>query len=166
MLFEEYSNRDLSFKSIIGQAPPDLVEYIETLKGINQSSKWHPEGDVYIHTKTVVDRLAKFNDINLTLAGLFHDTGKDRTTYINPKNNEPKAPNHEKYSAETVRVWSDWIRNMGADPGLVEQIVRWHMYIKNMDEIKLKHKEIMLNSPLYKDYLLKFGTADRGGTDI
>jgi len=165
-LFEEYTSRDLSFNSLMGQAPSDLVEYIETLKRVNQAKKWHPEIDVYTHTQMVVDRLAKFDDINLSLAGIFHDTGKLRTTSINPKTGEPRSPNHEKYSVEDVRVWSDWIREMGGDAGLVEQIVRWHMYIKYLDDVKPEHKQIMLNSDLYKNYLHKFSTADRGGLDM
>ena len=147
-------------------APDDLVEYIETLKGINQNSKWHPEGNVYVHTQIVVDRLAKFNDINLSLAGLFHDFGKIRTTSINSKTREPRSPNHEKYSAEDVIIWSEWIKSMGGNVGLIEQIVRWHMYIIYLDAVKPEHKEIMLNSDLYKNYLHKFSTADRGGIDI
>jgi hypothetical protein len=155
-----------TFKSILEQAPEDLVEYLETLKGIEQNRAWHPEGDVYTHTQVVVDRLAKFNDINLSLAGLFHDTGKDRTTRPNPKTGKPTSPKHEIYSAQTVRVWSKWISSMGANPNLVEDIVRWHMYIKYMDTVKSKHKEIMLNSKLYKNYLSKFTTCDKGGMEI
>ena len=157
---------ELSFKSLLKHAPSDLVKYIETLKGIDQSTEWHPEGNVFIHTQVVVDRLTKFKDINLSLAGLFHDTGKDRTTSINPKTGQPRSPGHSMYSAQVVWIWRDWITEMGGDVSLITQIVLHHMYIKTMEECKPKNAKMMMASELYKKYLIKFNSVDSGGTNI
>ncbi|MBA7583377.1 Multifunctional CCA protein [subsurface metagenome] len=54
-----------------------LFEILEKCKGVEQSPKWHPEGDVYIHSLQVF-RLAcrESDDVDLILAALLHDVGK------------------------------------------------------------------------------------------
>lgn len=154
---------ELSFDSLMSRAPKNLIDYIETLKRVEQRPDAHPEGDVYIHTKTVVDRLAKHNDINLSLAGIFHDTGKDRTTEINPKTGYPMQPNHEKYSAQAVKIFASWIKEMGGNANMVHDIVENHMKLKFSNQLSRKYREHLESLPFY-DLLVKFDAADQGGT--
>lgn len=65
------------------------------LFGVPQDSEWHPEGDVWIHTKMVVDCAAEIvrrenlpeDEASLImLASLCHDLGKPATTKTNEKN--------------------------------------------------------------------------------
>ena len=59
---------------------------IEALIGVPQSPKWHPEGDVWIHTLLSLDAAAKlrvgdgFEDEVLMFGVLCHDLGKPETT--------------------------------------------------------------------------------------
>ena len=61
---------------------------LEALIDIPQSSKWHPEGDVWTHTLMSVDVMAKLKtgqskkDLKLMLAVLCHDFGKATHTQI------------------------------------------------------------------------------------
>ena len=159
-----YRPQDLTFSSLMANAPADLCEYINTLKNIDQRRDRHPEGDVFTHTLTVVNRVAKYGDIELSIAALLHDEGKTRTTMINEKTGQPKSPGHEKYSAECVWIWSDWIRSMGADTYIVYSLILNHMVgklksttTKHMNHLKAQH---------WYDKLEKLMDADHGGTDI
>ena len=69
------------FKILYNEAPDKLKAEIDATKLIKQSDKWHPEGNVFVHTRLVTNRLFNtYHDINLTLAGFLHDLGKVRTT--------------------------------------------------------------------------------------
>ena len=60
---------------------------IHSLIGVPQDPEWHPEGDVFVHTKLVIDRARELIDelsyarqVTVMLAALAHDFGKPATT--------------------------------------------------------------------------------------
>jgi len=64
-----------------------LFPEIQSLIGVPQDPEWHPEGDVFVHTKLVVDRARELIDglshprqVTVMLAALAHDFGKPSTT--------------------------------------------------------------------------------------
>ncbi len=72
---------------------------LEAIIGVPQDPKWHPEGDVWIHTMMSIDVMAKERsgdeklDLKLMFAILCHDLGKATTTTIHP--NWVSAKKHE-----------------------------------------------------------------------
>ena len=64
-----------------------LFPEIKALEGVPQDPEWHPEGDVFVHTKLVVDGardsiedLPYGKQVTVMLAALAHDFGKPATT--------------------------------------------------------------------------------------
>ncbi|MCX5716508.1 MAG: CCA tRNA nucleotidyltransferase [Candidatus Omnitrophica bacterium] len=55
-----------------------LLPEVEALKGVEQPEKFHPEGDVFVHTMLLIKQL-KNADIVLAFACLLHDVGKPGT---------------------------------------------------------------------------------------
>ena len=62
---------------------------IQSLIGVPQDPEWHPEGDVFVHTKLVLDRARELIDdlsyprqVTVMLAALAHDFGKPPTTEL------------------------------------------------------------------------------------
>jgi hypothetical protein len=161
---EYKTDSDFLFSSLMARSPQDLVDYIETMKYVIQSRVWHPELDVYTHLKTVTDRVAKYHNINLSIAAMLHDTAKDRTTSINPKTGEPRSPGHARYSAECVDIWRDWIREQGASLVTVRWLILHHMDAKEDNFTEQKRIALMQNE--HYDLLEKLNQADRGGTDV
>ena len=159
------SPQNLTFSSLMSRAPDDLVKHLETLKQVDQNRYWHPEGSVYIHTRCVVDRLARFGDINLSLAGIFHDEGKMRTTVWDDIKQTWRSPGHAQYSIEAIRAWSYWIYDEGASVNLVSDIVQWHMYIKDGKDLPRWKIESFKRSYIWP-YIEKFMTCDIGGIII
>src|ERR1044071_1342245 len=60
---------------------------IQSLIDVPQDQEWHPEGDVFVHTKLVIDRARELIDdlsypraVTAVLAALAHDFGKPATT--------------------------------------------------------------------------------------
>ncbi|HJU92465.1 MAG TPA: HD domain-containing protein [Pyrinomonadaceae bacterium] len=64
-----------------------LFPEIQSLIDVPQDPEWHPEGDVFVHTKLVIDRARELIDdlsyprqVTVMLAALAHDFGKPATT--------------------------------------------------------------------------------------
>jgi tRNA nucleotidyltransferase (CCA-adding enzyme) len=64
-----------------------LFPEIQSMIGVPQDPEWHPEGDVFVHTKLAVDRARELIDelsyprqVTVILAALAHDFGKPATT--------------------------------------------------------------------------------------
>lgn len=64
-----------------------LFPEIKALIGVPQDPDWHPEGDVFVHTRLVVDRARELIDdlpyakqVTVMLAAVAHDLGKPPTT--------------------------------------------------------------------------------------
>lgn len=75
-------------------------EEIYKLIGAIQPPKYHPEGDSYIHTMEVLDRVAVMTeDIAIRFGGLVHDLGKG----VTPKEEYPHHYGHDKNGIEEVK---------------------------------------------------------------
>ena len=68
---------------VLDQLFPEIKALIE----VPQDPEWHPEGDVFVHTRLVVDRARELIDdlpypkqVTVMLAALAHDFGKPATT--------------------------------------------------------------------------------------
>lgn len=64
-----------------------LFPEIQALIGVPQDPEWHPEGDVFVHTRLTLDRARELIDelsyarqVTVMLAALAHDFGKPATT--------------------------------------------------------------------------------------
>jgi tRNA nucleotidyltransferase (CCA-adding enzyme) len=64
-----------------------LFPELKALPGVPQEREWHPEGDVFVHTRLVVDRARELIDdlpyarqVTVMLGALCHDFGKPATT--------------------------------------------------------------------------------------
>ena len=61
---------------------------LKALQGVPQNPRYHPEGDVWVHTMMVIDAMAALHgddekeNLILSLAALCHDLGKPATTKV------------------------------------------------------------------------------------
>ncbi len=102
---------------------PELV----ALQGCPQDSYWHPEGDVWIHTRLVVDEacklanekgLSKQDGMTLMFAALCHDLGKPITTYTNEEG-KIVSPNHGQAGVQPSVAF---LERIGATQRLIQHI--------------------------------------------
>jgi len=110
----------------------DVFEPIAALKGVPQDPRWHPEGDVYVHTAMVVDRAAEMarslppeEAEHLLFGALCHDLGKPTTTSIEP--GRIRSLGHEAESARRTRDWLGSLRYSARLVAAVEVLVEHHL---------------------------------------
>lgn len=105
---------------------------IEALKGVPQDPHWHPEGDVYVHTASVVDRAAEIarslapeQAEPLLFGALCHDLGKPSTTTI--EKGRIRSLGHERVSAQRAVEWLESLRYGAQLIAAVEVLVEHHL---------------------------------------
>ena len=152
------------FKSLFKKMPSDLQKRVYNLKNFGQRLDKHPEGNVLKHTIKVVNRSIKDDDIDIAIAAMFHDIGKDETAGIHPKKGHITHFGHEKVSASLVKKYRKFIEDVGGNTANVFYIVKNHMKYKQLSVMTPK-KVNKVKSFRAFDKLGKFSKHDRGGLD-
>lgn len=124
---------------------------------IKERDDYHPEYSLFHHILTVINNVSEYNDINLSVAALYHDLGKVFTYKIH--NN---SYGHELTSAWLLMEDFDKLKQLGNDfdYDIVHWIVLNHLKAgKIIDNIKSKDDYKLLTN---KNWLAleKFANAD------
>lgn len=95
--------------------------WLSDMKGVEQDPLWHSEGDVYVHTKMVVEALVALDEYLLLdeqrqhilfAATIFHDIEKRSTTVREMVDGveRVRSPRHAKRGESTVRsmLYREW----------------------------------------------------------
>ena len=103
---------------------------LAALPGIPQDPRWHPEGDVWVHTMLVVDEAAALrdsggDDLALMYAALCHDFGKPAVTVEDE--GRVRTPKHDIVGAHMAREFLTRLRAPGRLCGQVEALVKYHL---------------------------------------
>lgn len=103
---------------------------IEKLQGVPQDPKWHPEGDVWVHTMLVIDEAAALRtgddeDLALMVAALCHDFGKPAVSVEH--SGRVRTPKHDVIGARLAREFLQRLRAPGHLCDQVEALVKYHL---------------------------------------
>jgi len=112
----------------------ELDEYpfsmIKDLQDVPQNPKFHPEGNVFIHTMMVVDEGAKIRERSVDKrsfmwALLLHDIGKKPTTKL--RKGRLTSYDHDSVGADMTRQFLTYFNEEESFITKVTALVRWHM---------------------------------------
>lgn len=103
---------------------------IKELEEVGQNPKFHPEGNVFIHTMMVIDEGAKNrekskNKREFMWALLLHDIGKKPTTRL--RNGRLTSYNHDIVGADMTTKFLTYFNEEERFIKDVRSLVRWHM---------------------------------------
>ncbi len=63
---------------------PEVLPEIAAMKGVQQPPQYHPEGDVFVHTLLLLEKLPRGVSKTLAWGALLHDVGKPPTFRVAP----------------------------------------------------------------------------------
>ncbi|MGC6465957.1 MAG: CCA tRNA nucleotidyltransferase [Akkermansiaceae bacterium] len=115
---------------------PELYD----LQGCEQPPQWHPEGDVYVHTRIALS-LLESPPLHLALSVLLHDIGKPATQTWDEEGKRFRFNGHDKVGAEMAREILRRLRYSNQTIDDVSFMVSRHMkfmHVKDMRTSKLK----------------------------
>jgi poly(A) polymerase len=119
----------------------EILPEIEALKGCEQPAQFHPEGDVFVHTRAMLGLLPPDAPASLALAVLFHDIGKPPTFRYHADEDRIRFSGHDRVGASMTEKLMERLRFSRHDIDRVAEAVRQHMVFKdvqNMRTAKLK----------------------------
>ena len=126
----------LTGSGLIAQFLPEILD----LQGCQQPPQWHPEGDVYVHTRIALS-LLNSPPLNLALAVLLHDIGKPATQTWDPEAGRHRFNAHDKVGADIAEAILRRLRYSNQTIDEVRFMVSRHMqfmHVKDMRTAKLK----------------------------
>jgi poly(A) polymerase len=127
-----------------------ILPEVTAMKGVEQPPQFHPEGDVFEHTKLVLDHLPESPSPALALAALLHDVGKPPTATFTDR---IRFNNHHKVGAEMADVIC---RRLSCSNELREQVVAMverHMRFVDFPDMRTSTMRRFLSSPYIEDEL-------------
>ena len=117
-----------------------ILPELEAMKGVLQPEQFHPEGDVFVHTRLMLHLLPEEVSVPLVLAVLFHDVAKPVTARVD-RTGRIRFNDHDRIGAEMTEAIMRRLRFSGAEIEATVEMVRQHMVFKdapNMRVAKLK----------------------------
>lgn len=113
-----------------------VLPEMETLKGCEQPPEFHPEGDVFVHTRLMLGLLPADASLPLVLGVLFHDLGKP-PTFQRDETGRIRFNGHEHVSATLTRAIMTRLRFSNAEIDATETLVRNHMAFKDVQHMRV-----------------------------
>jgi poly(A) polymerase len=117
----------------------EVLPEIAAMQGVEQPPEFHPEGDVFAHTRMMLDALPPHPSVTLAFAVLLHDVGKPPTFERAP--DRIRFNEHDRVGAEMAETILRRLRFSNDETDRIVLCVREHMrfqFVKEMRAAKLK----------------------------
>ncbi len=129
-----------------------VLPEMEALKGCDQPPEFHPEGDVFVHTRLMLSMLAPDASLPLVLSVLFHDIGKPATRVVD-ETGRIRFNGHEGVSAGMTLRLLQRLRFPNEVIDAVIPAVRLHMSFKDVPNMRVATLKRMMARPTFEEEL-------------
>jgi poly(A) polymerase len=147
MLTGPHPARALDLMDAAGALEVILPE-VADMRGVAQPPQYHPEGDVWTHTKAALDALENPSPV-LAMATLLHDVGKPPTYEEAP--DRIRFHNHDDVGAEIAERVCRRLRFSNEEIEAIVSIVKRHMAFLNLQKMRPAKVARFLASPTIDD---------------
>ncbi len=127
-----------------------VLPELERLKGCEQPPQFHPEGDVFKHTRIMLELLPPEVSLPLVFSVLFHDIGKP-PTYSVDETGRIRFNGHDRIGAEMTEVVMQRLRFSRAEIEATVEMVRQHMVFKDVPNMRTAKLKRFMARPTFGD---------------
>ena len=127
----------------------DLVPEVAAMKGVAQPPEYHPEGDVWVHTLLLLEKLSH-PTVTLALGALLHDVGKPPTFRVAER---IRFDGHVEEGVELAHRILCRLRFSRDEVEQVEALVANHMRFKDVEQMKDSTLKRFLRLPDFEEHL-------------
>lgn len=128
----------------------EILPEIERLKGCEQPPQFHPEGDVWIHTRIMLSMLPEQVSIPLVFSVLFHDIGKPPTFSVD-ETGRIRFNGHEKVGAHMTEEVMLRLRFPRKEIDATVEAVANHMAFKDVQEMRVARLKRFMSRETFED---------------
>lgn len=129
-----------------------ILPEVLALKGVQQPPQWHPEGDVFVHTRLMLGLLPEHASLTLVLGVLLHDIAKPATFTVD-EDGRIRFNGHDKLGAVMA---GEILRRMKFSNEVIEAVqpvVEHHMSFKDVTRMRQSTLKRMMARPTWPDEL-------------
>lgn len=129
----------------------ELLPELEACKGCEQPPQFHPEGDVFVHTRIMLEMLPAKVSLELVLAVLLHDIGKPPTYFYDKEADRIRFNGHDQVGAVMAEKL---LRQFRFPNHVVEDVVEMvanHMVFKDIQKMRVAKLKRFLARPTIED---------------
>ncbi len=130
---------------------PEVLPEIAAMKGVQQPPQYHPEGDVFVHTLLLLEKLPAGASKTLAWGALLHDVGKPATFRI--------APDRIRFDGHVevgVKMAAEILRRLRFSNHETDQILALvdnHMRFGAVQRMKQSTLKKFLRLPAFEEHL-------------
>jgi tRNA nucleotidyltransferase/poly(A) polymerase len=129
-----------------------ILPEIAAMKGCAQPPQFHPEGDVFEHTRLMLGLLPNDVSLPLVFSVLFHDIGKPRTATVD-ETGRIRFNGHDKIGAEMTEALMQRLRFSRAEIDATVEAVAQHMVFKDVPNMRVSKLKRFMARPNFADEL-------------
>jgi poly(A) polymerase len=137
----------LDQSGLLGQIIPAML----ALKGCEQPPQFHPEGDVWVHTRRMLELLPAEVTVPLVFAVLLHDIGKPPTYSYDPAEGRIRFNAHDKVGAGMARAIMERLRFSREEIDATVEAVDQHMVFKDVQKMRVAKLKRFMARPRFEE---------------
>lgn len=130
-----------------------IIPEMEALKGCTQPPEFHPEGDVWVHTRLMLSLLPETVSVPLVLSVLLHDIGKPGTWSCDPAEGRIRFNGHDKLGAEMTEAILRRLRFSNEIIAATVEAVANHMKFMHIQDMRTSRLKRWMAAPTFPDEL-------------
>jgi poly(A) polymerase len=126
-----------------------FIPEVLSLIGCEQPPEWHPEGDVYVHTRIMLEMLPPDAPLELCLAVLLHDIAKPPTQTFDAEAGRIRFNGHDAMGASMAE---EILRRLRYPNHVIEDvafIVSRHMQFMNVQQMRTSKLKRFMAAPTF-----------------
>jgi poly(A) polymerase len=128
----------------------EILPEMEALKGCAQPPQFHPEGDVFVHTRIMLSLLGPDVSVPLVLSVLLHDIAKPATYAVDP-DGRIRFSGHDKLGAQMTEAIMTRLRFSRREIDATVEIVAQHMAFKDVQQMRVAKLKRFMARPHFAD---------------
>jgi poly(A) polymerase len=129
----------------------EVLPEISALKGVEQPPQFHPEGDVFVHTLLLLDKLPQPCPATLAWGALLHDVGKPPTFRVAP--DRIRFDGHVEVGVKMAEQICRRLRFSNHDSEQILALVANHMRFADVQRMKESTLKKFIRMPRFEEHL-------------
>lgn len=129
----------------------EVLPEIQAMKGVEQPPQFHPEGDVFVHTLLLLDRLPDPCPVTLAWGALLHDVGKPATFRVAP--DRIRFDGHVEVGVKMAQEICRRLRFSNHDAEQILALIDNHMRFAHVQQMKESTFKRFVRTPRFDEHL-------------
>lgn len=129
-----------------------VLPEVEAMKGCDQPPQFHPEGDVFTHTRIMLEMLPPNASLPLVWSVILHDVAKPVTASVD-ETGRIRFNGHDRIGAEMTEQIMTRLRFSRAEIDATKEMVAQHMVFKDVPNMRTAKLKRFMARPTFEDEL-------------